>query len=105
MWTAWPPASLATLRYVPFDTREARRPGALCCARLTHALPFVGLLRLLIGSRLQRPQRLIVGVYVLYLLPYVVVSYYERYAFPLIGVKIMLAIFGVDRLCWWLFPH
>lgn len=38
------------------------------------------------------------GAHVVYLMPYVVVSYYERYAAPLLGVKVLLVIRGVDRV-------
>jgi hypothetical protein len=39
----------------------------------------------------------VIGVYVLYLLPYIGVSYYERYAVPLLGVKVLLVVWGADR--------
>jgi hypothetical protein len=41
----------------------------------------------------------------LYLLPYVAVSYYERYAFPLLAAKVLLVIWGVDRLLTALWPR
>jgi hypothetical protein len=42
------------------------------------------------------------GMYVLYLMPYVAVSYYERYAAPLLGIKILLILWAGDRLlCLW----
>jgi hypothetical protein len=37
------------------------------------------------------------GVYVLYLLPYIGVSYYARYAMPLLAVKVLLVIWATDR--------
>jgi hypothetical protein len=43
----------------------------------------------------------VIGVYVLYLLPYIGASYYDRYALPLIGVKVLLVIWAVDRLVIW----
>jgi hypothetical protein len=39
----------------------------------------------------------VIGVYLLYLLPYVGISYYERYAVPLVGVKVLLVVWAVDR--------
>jgi hypothetical protein len=32
------------------------------------------------------------------LLPYIVASYYERYAVPLLTVKVLLVVWAVDRL-------
>ena len=38
------------------------------------------------------------GAYALYLGPYIGVSYYERYAMPLLAVKCLLVIWAADRL-------
>jgi hypothetical protein len=38
------------------------------------------------------------GVYVLYLSPYIAISYYERYAIPLLGVKVLLVVWALDRV-------
>jgi hypothetical protein len=78
----------ATLWYEPFDPpQEAARPWTLWFRRLTHPLPFLALL-ILVGTAARRPlghaERVAIGVYALYLLPYVVVSYYPRYAVPLL---------------------
>lgn len=37
-------------------------------------------------------------IYAIYLTPYVLISYYERYALPLLGVKAMLVTYAVDTL-------
>lgn len=92
----------ATLWYVPLDRHdEAQRPWLVCCQRVVHPLPFLGLLVLAASSfswRLHACQRVVIGVYALYLLPYVVISYYERYALPLLGVKALLVIWAAERL-------
>jgi hypothetical protein len=95
----------ATLWHVPFDrAAEARRPWVLWFSRLTHPLPFLGLL-VLVGTSFRRPlpeaQRVVIGVYLLYLLPFVGASYFERYSMPLVGVKVLLVLWGVDRLLQW----
>jgi hypothetical protein len=38
-----------------------------------------------------------------YLLPYALISYYDRYKFPLLGVEAALLLFGLDRL--WFRPR
>jgi hypothetical protein len=92
----------ATVWYVPFNRdREARQPWILWLGRLTHPLPFLALLILLITAGrkpLHGTQWLAVGLYVFHLFPYVLVSYYERYAGPLLAVKTLLVIWGIDRL-------
>ncbi len=91
----------ATLWYTPFWGSEARRTWVLWVSRVTHPLPFVALLALLATAYwrpLQGPQWTVVGVYAFYLLPYVGVSYYERYGLPLLGVKVLLLIWAVRQL-------
>jgi hypothetical protein len=94
-----------TLWYVPFDRPQAaKRPVVLWINRAIHPLPFVAFL-ILIGMApwvpLHRAQWVVMGVYILYLMPYVGASYYERYAIPLLGVKVLLVVWAVDRLLPW----
>ncbi len=92
----------ATLWYVPFNrVNEAKQPWLLWTSRLTHPLPFLALLVLLFsaGSKpLHATQWLVIGLYFFQLLPYVLVSYYDRYASPLLAVKALLVIWATDRL-------
>jgi hypothetical protein len=92
----------ATLWYEPFHpAKESKRPWILWLSRLTHPLPFVGLLVLLltgIWRPLHRWQWIVIGVYLYYLLPYAAISYYDRYGLPLLGAKVLLVIWGADRL-------
>jgi hypothetical protein len=89
----------ATLWYVPFDRAdEATRPGLLWVNRLIHFLPFLALLVLVSGRGPLHPaQWTVIGIYLFYLLPYVGISYYERYAMPLLGAKVLLVVWAVDR--------
>jgi hypothetical protein len=95
----------ATLWYVPFDrTAEASRPWLLWLKRLTHPLPFLALVVLLataVREPLSRAQATVIGVYVLFLLPYVAASYYDRYAAPLVMVQTSLVLWAVDRAWGW----
>ena len=69
---------------MPFDRAgEARRPWVLWASRVLHPLPFLALLVLAFSAvfdRLHWYQWTVMGVYLLYLLPYIGVSYYERCA-------------------------
>ena len=90
----------ATVWYVPFE--DPGRPWTLILRRLTHPLPFLALVFLIFTSfwkPLHRAQWIVIGVYALYILPYIVISYYtERYAFPLLGIKVLLVVWATDRL-------
>jgi hypothetical protein len=92
----------ATVWYVPFNrAQEARRPWLLWARRLTFPLPFLAMLFLIFSAArqpLQWPQGVVIGVYLLYLLPYIAASYYERYTVPLVAVKVLLVLWAADRL-------
>jgi hypothetical protein len=91
-----------TVWYQPFErAAEARRPRALWVGRLTYPLPFLAVLVLVFSAGwrpLHRAQWVAIAVYVLYLLPYVGISFYDRYAMPLLGVKVLLVVWAADRL-------
>ena len=89
-----------TLWYEPFQGQG--RPWVTWLKRLTHPLPFLAGVFLLfstIWQPLTRPQWIVLGLYATYLLPYIVISYYERYGQPLLGIKALLVVWGVER-CW-----
>jgi hypothetical protein len=92
----------ATIWYVPFNrTKEAEQPWLLGVRELVHPLPFLALAILLVSTLLEpllRTQWVVMGIYILYLLPYIVVSYYDRYAVPLVGVKVLLVIWAAERM-------
>jgi hypothetical protein len=48
-------------------------------------------------QRLAPAQWVVVGAYLLYLLPYVVVSYYDRYKFPVLVTEALLFVWGIER--------
>jgi DNA-directed RNA polymerase subunit RPC12/RpoP len=98
----------ATLWFEPFDLGDKRsRPWMVWTTRAIHPLPFLALV-FLATSVVWRPlhwsQWVVMGTYVLYLGPYIAVSYYERYAVPLLAVKVLLVIWGADRLMWLVWP-
>jgi hypothetical protein len=98
----------ATLWYMPFNrTVEAKQPWGLWLKRLAHPLPFLALL-VLVGTApvlaLHRVQWVVIGVYCLHLLPYMAASYYERYATPLLGIKVLLVVWAADRV-WRVLSH
>ena len=88
-----------TLWYEPFGGQG--RSWITWLKRLTHSLPFLAAVFLLfsiIWQPLTRPQWIVLGLYATYLLPYIVISYYERYGQPLIGLKVLLIVWAFGRL-------
>ncbi len=93
----------ATLVYVPFDREKesSQRPWAMWLSRLVHPLPFLSLVYLVFAtrrSRLSSCEWIAATIYLAYIIPYAAVSYYERYAIPLLGVKTLLPAFAWTRL-------
>lgn len=61
--------------------------------------PAVSVIFLIVCCRpLSRLQRWTIVVYIAYLIPYVACSYYPRYGFPLIPVKILLCYWALERV-------
>jgi hypothetical protein len=91
----------ATVWYVPFYRGEGMRTWELWICRVTHPLAFLSLLVLLLSGlwqRLHPSQWLVIGLYLLYLMPYIGASYYDRYGIPLLGPKILLVLWAADWL-------
>jgi hypothetical protein len=81
--------------------QDSRRPWLVRLNRCLHPVPFLALVILLFTGmqrRLRAIEWAVIGVYLLCLLPYVAVSYYDRYALPLLGVKVLLVTWGAERL-------
>lgn len=86
----------ALLVYVPFSLGLLYTGIPLLIQRFFHPIAFLSLLCLLTwGKWRTQPERTIMAFYLLFLLPYILVSYYERYALPLLGVKILLFVYAV----------
>jgi hypothetical protein len=91
-----------TVWYVPYERQEeSRRPYVFWTSRIVHPLPFLSMLFLAVTALwvpLHRAQWAVMAVFLLYLSPYIVASYYERYGVPLLGVKILLVVWAIARL-------
>ena len=92
----------ATIWYVPFDRNdEHRRPIVVWFYRAIYPLPFLAFICLAVAGwrkRLDPIQSRVLLIYAVYLLPYVAISYYDRYAMPLVGIKVLLIVWVIDLL-------
>jgi len=82
--------------YYPLDDCARAQPGR----SLIHALPFVGFLLIIFfqGYRGSEYMTIATVMCVLYLLPYIAVNYYVRYAIPLTPLKVLFVFWGADLL-------
>ncbi|MBN9518095.1 hypothetical protein J0H58_06195 [bacterium] len=97
----WNRLAAATVVYMPFSKTELAKQteAQVLFSDVVHPLPFLALVVLVVAPR--RPHRYewaAACTYVAWLLPYVVVSYYGRYGFPLLGVKAFLCAAAADRI-------
>jgi hypothetical protein len=82
--------------YYPLDDCEQPLLGS----SIIHALPFMGFLIILIlkGYRGSDYMKIAMVTCILYLIPYVAVNYYVRYAIPLTPLKVLFVFWGTDLL-------
>jgi hypothetical protein len=81
---------------VAFDTYFGDAPVVVLAQRIVHPLPFAGLILTLSAHGWSRDRRKItcLVIYIVYMLPYVMVSYYSRYVVPLDIVKTLFCVWG-----------
>ncbi len=88
----------STLVYFPYDIYvETDYNG---WKNILHPLPFICICWLLISYKRDLPVeiRLAAAIYAVFLLPYIVFSYYVRYAIPLTPLKALFVFWAFDRL-------
>ena len=95
--------SEAALIYYPlFQFKELYRGDGwpLFIKRIAFPLPLLGCFIILIlrRPRMESAISTAMMIWILTLLPYILISYYERYAIPLIGMKLLIVLYGYDTL-------
>ena len=58
----------------------------------------LGLIGIAFVKQLHWAQWAVIGIYLVYLSPYIAVSYYDRYAAPLLAVKVLLVLWVIDHV-------
>lgn len=92
----------ATVRYTPLLPQH-ESPAERFVKRLLYPLPVCGLITC---ALFRRRNRFLVGTLALfsatYLLPFIIVAFYERYLLPLTPAIILCVFFGIDHIVGWL---
>jgi hypothetical protein len=82
-----------------FRTELYHQGPLLWVVRVVHPLPFCSFVLLLLFRRpLHLLQKIFMSTYLLFMLPYVLISYVERYTMPLLGIQVMLCFWGAEML-------
>jgi len=89
----------AFIIYPPYCEHEPsviESPGAP--KLILHVLPFLGIITILLAGKKQYAVYTLTaaGIIVLYLMPYVLVNYYNRYGIPLTPLKVLCLFWGLD---------
>lgn len=99
----------ALVVYTPFSMMEEYEAGGwpVFFSRCVHPLPLVAIFVVLaLGSiPIERNIFIAIAFFGLLLSPYILVSYYDRYAAMLVGLKMLLVLYGWDALVLALFPR
>ncbi|GIX00300.1 MAG: hypothetical protein KatS3mg111_3632 [Pirellulaceae bacterium] len=90
----------ATVDYRPSYRLWIRSSWFIAVQEVVHVLPIAGLVVSLFLLDLPWDPRFraAVAIYATYLLPYVLISYYERYGVPLIGLKCVFVVFAAHAV-------
>lgn len=81
--------------YSPLDKRDEQL-WSTSIHRTLFFLPFLFWCVLIVSFRWQpRRAKVAVLIYASYLCPYILISFYDRYGAPLIGIKLLLIVYGV----------
>jgi hypothetical protein len=92
----------ATLWYKPGEmAAEAEQPWIVVLTRCIHPLPFVAAVVLLASAKwrpLRTEEWCVIALYAPYLVPYIAISYWERYAAPLLALKVLLILWASARV-------
>ena len=90
----------ACVNYMPTGPRDEQRVWPMRFKRTVFVLPLISLMIVLAlrPSPLESAIVAAICLYALYLVPYILISYYDRYAVPLLGIKMLLVLYGLDTL-------
>jgi hypothetical protein len=91
----WNRLLAALIVYYPYLVSEGR---SILFNRLLHPLPFICLLLLLCVNRrgLSDYAKTAMLMYAIYLIPYILISYYTRYDIPMTLIKLLFCAWGID---------
>lgn len=83
-----------------FSLRDAGRVWPLRFVRAVYALPLLSVVIVLALRKRPLDRQVIAAmwVYGFYLMPYVLVSYSNRYVAPLVGIRMLLVVYGIDTV-------
>lgn len=93
----------ASVYYHAYRPNDERMVWPMRFKRVVFALPFLSILAIiaLYNGPMEPPVAAALWLYSSILLPYVLISYYDRYAAPLIGLKMLLVVYGFDSVLNW----
>ena len=93
----WNRLLAALIVYYPYHPYEGI---SVLFYRLLHPLPFICLLLLLCINRhgLSDYAKIAMLMYAIYLVPYILISYYTRYGIPMTLIKLLLCAWGIDHV-------
>ena len=93
----WNRLLAALIVYYPYHAYEG---NSILFNRLLHPLPFICLLLLLCINRhgLSDYAKIAMLMYAIYLIPYILISYYTRYGIPMTLIKLLFCAWGIDHV-------
>ena len=86
--------------YSPFYAEYELYTWPILFKRLVFPIPWLSILLVLAIRKSPLSPEILAAIWicVLCLIPYILISYYERYATPLLGMKLLLVVFAIDAI-------
>ncbi|MGC8642452.1 MAG: hypothetical protein ACP5XB_21535 [Isosphaeraceae bacterium] len=86
----------ASVLHIPYESRNGSVSQML--GRIIFPLPVVGMVLMLASPGWAKDRRKVIAlvIFVMHLTPYILVSYYVRYAIPLLPIKVLFCFWGLE---------
>lgn len=93
----------ATILFRPYESNHG--PASELLGKIIHPLPMIGMVLMLASPGWAKDRRKVIAlvIFTIYMIPYILVSFYIRYAVPLLLIKLLFVFWGVEsvRRMWW----
>lgn len=88
----------ATVLFRPYESNHG--PVSELLGKIIHPLPMVGMVLMLANPGWAKDRRKVIAlaIFIIYITPYILVSFYIRYTVPLLLIKLLFVFWGLESL-------
>jgi len=88
----------ATILFRPYESSHG--PVSKLLGKIIHPIPMIGMVLMLANPGWARDRRKLIAlvIFIVYMIPYILVSFYIRYTVPLLLIKLLFVFWGIESL-------